>query len=987
MPEGSITMLKIAQCTDSFLPVHDGVSRVVNAYARGLASRGHEVYVVTPMVTQGYRGQYPYEILDYLALQLPGTGQTKAAIAQLDMHYLTRVNAHSFDIVHAHSPGSAGMEAVRLADKCRVPLIGTFHTKYMREYLLGDDDERQNQLAKFFAFDFFSRCDEIWTVSEEARAFLYERGFDGNIEVFDNGTELEPADEETRKRTRETLHLGSAPALLFAGSLDRQKNLPRVLEAAALLRRRGVNFQLLIAGRGPDEKHARTLAKELGLIGTVRFLGQVDDEALLSGLFAESALCLFPMQGISAGLVVREAAVQGTPSLVIAGSAPGTLITDGENGLTCGDTAESMADEIASYLGDPVRMARMREQARAIAPMSWDSVLDRVSARYEALAGLERASLKRKRGIFRKEMDKMDLTLEKRAMDMIWMFLTQDTQHLYAYSHRPQKPVCLPRADAEPLPRSTPEQEGISSRAINALLDSIHADKAACAQEIMILRNGKVIAEASWTPYDSRLPHQLYSLSKSITATAIGLLVEEGLLELDERLCDIFYDKAPENESLPAYRMTVRMLLNMSTGSYFNEAGSAMGADWERDFLHAQTKFEPGTAFDYNSMNTYMLAAILRRKTGESLTRYLEPRLYHPLGITEYYWETCPNGTEKGGWGLSLTPESVAKIGQLYLNKGVWHTPDGDVRLVPAHWIEEATQPQIETPHGEITYGYGHQIWMTARQGAFLFNGAFGQYMLALPDQNALVVLFSGTSRLFAQGGVLDQVTAALDSAGKEPLQPDPMGADALHTTLSALSARYRAPFFDAAKRGVPLEEFIARLEGRVYSFEKNIGGLFPFILQSVHNNFTTGLTQIVFSRGEQGALTIEMVEGEWKHRFSLKEGGYTAATVSQRGDVFEARFTLQTELSDTGELSLNIVSHFIETPFTRLMRITLTGEDTIRIVFDESPSIRDASEMLMELTGMTRVEIVRNMLPLLKRERMQHTLRTFTTVTVQGKL
>lgn len=980
-------MLKIAQCTDSFLPVHDGVSRVANAYARGLASRGHEVYVITPMITQGYRGLYPYEILDYLALQLPGIGQQKAAIAQLDMHYATRVNAHSFDIVHAHSPGSAGMEAVRLADKCHAPLVGTFHTKYIREYLLGGEDERQNQLAKFFAFDFFSRCDEIWTVSEEARAFLYERGFSGNIEVFDNGTELEPADEETRKRARETLHLGSAPALLFAGSLDRQKNLPRVLEAAAMLRQRGVAFQLLIAGRGPDEKHARALTNELGLAGTVRFLGQVDDEALLSGLFAESALCLFPMQSISAGLVVREAAVQGTPSLVIAGSAPGSLITDGENGLTCGDTAESMADEIELYLGDPVRIAHMREQVRAIAPVSWDAVLERVNARYEALAGLERSSLKRKRGFFRRELDKVDLTLEKRAMDMIWMFLTQDTQHLFAYSHRPQKPAFLPCVESQPLPRSTPEAEGISSRAINALLDSIHADAAASAHEIMILRNGKVIAEADWSPYDSRLPHQLYSLSKSITATAIGMLEEEGLIDLDERLCDIFYDKAPENESHPAYQMTVRMLLNMSTGSYFNEAGSAMGADWERDFLHAATKFEPGSAFDYNSMNTYMLAAILRRKTGDSLTHYLEPRLYAPLGIQDYYWETCPNGTEKGGWGLSLTPESVAKIGQLYLNKGVWHTPKGDVRLVPARWIADATQPQILTPHGEITYGYGHQIWMTAREGAFLFNGAFGQYMLALPDQNALVVLFSGTSRLFAQGGVLDQVTAALDSAGREPLPPDPMGADALHTTLSALSARYRAPFFNAAKGNVPLEELISRLEGRVYLFEKNIGGIFPFILQSVHNNFTTGLDQIVFSRGEDGTLAIEMVEGEYKHCFSLCESGYSEAVFTQRGDVFEARLAAQTELGDTGELSLNIVAHFIETPFTRLMRITLTGEDTIKIVFDESPSIRDASEMLMELTGMTRVEIVRNMLPLLKRERMQHTLRTFTTVTVQGKL
>lgn len=980
-------MLRIAQCSDQFFPVSDGVSRVVNAYARELCAIGHEVYVITPLVTQGYRGKLPYEILDYVALSLGAGAQTMTTAAMLDVHYLSRVNAHTFDIVHAHSPGSAGAEAVRLADKSHVPLVGTFHTKYIREYMMNAKDERQKQLSKYFALDFFNRCDEIWVVSEEARSFLYEHGFEGNIEVFDNGTELEEASAETRARARDAFHLAPSPALLFAGSLDHQKNLAHVFEAAALLRQQGTDFQLLIAGSGPEEKHAKTLARELGLLGTVRFLGQIADESLLSGLYAESALCLFPIQRISAGLAVREAAVQGTPSLVIAGSMPGDLVADGVNGLTCGDTPESMAEAIAGYLRDPALQANMRAKARAMAPVAWDKVISRVSARYEVLAGMERALLRRKRGLFRKEMDKIDLTLQKRAMDMIWKFLQQDTQHLYPYAHSPQKPVFLPQVEKKPLPRSTPEREGVSSLALNALLDAIHADEAAKAHEIMILRNGKVIAEANWAPYDSRLPHQLYSLSKSITATAVGMLVDEGLLTLDERLCDIFFDKAPEGETHPAQKMTVRMLLNMSTGTYFNEAGSAMGTDWERDFLHAPVKFEPGSAFDYNSMNTYMLAAIVRRKTGESLTDYLCPRLYEPLGIESHYWETCPNGTEKGGWGLSLTPESVAKIGQLYLNKGVWKTLLGEKRLISEAWIAEATKPQIDTPKGEITYGYGHQIWMTAREGAFLFNGAFGQYMLALPELDVLVVLFSGTSRLFAQGGVLDDVTSAFDSVTDQTLPRDPRAQDALETTISALTSRSRAPFYQAERKSVPLEEIAARLAGRVYSFDANIGGLMPFILQSVHNNFTTGLRQIVFSRAKGGALALEMVEGEHTHRFTIAEGCYTAATVTQRGDVFEARFAVQTEISDAGERSLNIAAHFIETPFTRLMRITLTGEDTIKIVFDEDPSIRAASEMLMELTGISRVDIVRNLLPLLKRERLQHTLRTFTTVTVQGKL
>jgi len=981
-------MLKIAQCTDSFLPISDGVGRVAYAYARALSQHGHDVYVITPMVNDGYRGRYPFEIIDYLALPVPGT-QQKTGVAALDMHYLTRANALSLDVIHTHSPGPAGMEAVRLADRLHVPLVGTFHPKYIREYLSASEDDRQAMLTKYFAFDYFSRCDEIWTVNREARDFLIERGFAGNVEVFDNGTELETADERTRLRARETFHLTDAPALFFAGSMEPQKNLPRVLEAAAILQDRGVRFQLMLAGHGSEEKRVRERVHALNLSGTVRFLGYITDETLLSGLYAESALCLFPARGITAGLIVREAAVQGTPSLVIAGSAPSTLIEDGVNGLTCGDTAEGMADAIEAYLSAPERMNEISLRAKTIAPVSWDAVIGRVEARYAELASMERTALKRKRGIFRKELEKVDLTLEKRAMDLIWKFLTQDTQHIYVYPYKMQKPVFRPLPEDRPLPRSDPETEGVSSRAIDALIRSIDGDDAACAQEMLILRNGKVIAQAVWSPYEAGLPHQLYSLSKSITATAIGMLVDEGGLRLDEKLCDIFFDKAPENEQHPAYKMTVRHLLNMSTGSYFNEAGSAMGADWEREFLHAGVKFPAGTAFEYNSMNTYMLAAIVRRKTGRTLTEYLTPRLYEPLGIRRHYWETCPNGTEKGGWGLSLCMEDVAKIGQLYLNKGLWETPDGVRRLVSERWITEATRPQIETPNGEITYGYGHQVWMTARKGAFLFNGAFGQYMLALPDRNALVVLFSGTSRLFAQGGVLDQVTAALDTVQDDPLPklpPDKKGVKALRSTLDGLSVRYKRQYYKPVLRQIPIAALARRLDGRVYSFPKNIGGLFPMILQSVHNNFTTGVDQIVFMEAEDGKLRVEFVEGAFTHRITVDEDGYASAALSQRDDTFETRITVQTELLDAGAYALNIAIHFIETPFTRLVRLLFSG-NTLRLTFDESPSIKDASEMMLELTGITRVQIVRNLLPLLKREKMQHTLRTFTTVSVQGSV
>ena len=978
-------MLKIAQCTDSFLPVLDGVGRVANAYARALAQRGHEVYVITPMASAGYRGRYPFEILDFLAMPKPGAPQQRLGMAALDMHYLARVSEISFDVVHTHSPGAAGLEAVRLADRLHVPLVGMFHPRYIRDYLSAEGGERQTALARHFAFDYFSRCDELWTVSGEARELLLENGFAGRIEVFDNGAAREEASDAARRRAREVFHLSDAPALLFAGSLGRQKNLPRILEAAALLRRRGVDFQLLFAGQGPDERRARELARRLDLLGTVRFLGHLSDETLLAALYAESALCLFPAQSISAGHVVHEAAVQGTPSLMIAGSASSALVENGVNGIICGDSAKSVAAAIEAFLASPERMRAMRLKARETAPSSWDAVIDRVEARYEALAGMDRSVLRRKRGFFRKELERVDLTLEKRVMDLIWRFLKQDTQHLYAYPYRQMKRAMEPLPPSHPLPRSTPEAEGISSCAINALIDAISADEAACAQQLMILRNGRVIAEAVWAPYDARLPHELYSLSKSVTATAIGMLVDEGRLSLDEKLCDIFSDKAPEGAQRPSRAFTVRHLLNMSTGTYFNEIGTALGADWEKEFLHAEVKFPAGTAFEYNSMNTYMLAAIVRRRTGLSLTEYLEPRLFLPLGIERYDWETCPGGTEKGGWGLSLDAESVAKLGQFYLNGGLWQTPEGERRLLSEAWIREATRSQIDTPNGEITFGYGYQIWMTERAGAFLFNGAFGQYMLALPEHNALVVLFSGTSRLFAHGGVLSLVSAALEGARDEPLLPNERAREALAVTCGALTARYRKPFYDPARVPAPFEEIASLLGGRVYNFPQNIGGLFPMILQSVHNNYTAGVSQIAFTRAENG-LRMELVEGDCTHRLLLLPAGYSKSVVTQRQDVHAVCAALQTESLPNGGFALHVCAHFVETPFTRLLHLTF-ADDRLTLVCDEWPTVQDASAMLMELAGITRVDVVRTLMPLLRRERLQHTLRTFTTVTVQGAL
>lgn len=974
-------MLTIAQCTDSFLPLTDGVGRVCFEYARSLGALGYPCYVITPMANTGYRGQYPFEIVDFMGGIKLNTQSYRASAAMLDLHYLFRSDALRLDIVHAHSPGAAGMEGARLAARLHVPLVGTFHPKYFEQFF----SEGAGSTTARHALDYYNRCDEVWVSSWEARDRLKQFGVTCNIEVFENGTYIEAADVRAVKRLKATLHLTDAPILLCVGSLERAKNLPVLLQAAALLAVRGTAFQLLFVGTGPEEANLKAMASALGLMGHVRVLGTLTDCNQLDALYAASALCLFPWQSVSPGLVVCEAAAQGTPSLVTKNTASAQAVTDGVNGLVCDGTAEDMAEAIFRYLADGARAREMGQNALQTVPVLWEEVIERVVKRYETLAGLDKASLRRKRGFFRKELQQVDQTLEKRTLDLMGRFLRQDMQHIYVYPYQRMKPAFLPTPDMRPLPRATPESQGVGARAINELIAAIACDPMADAHAIMVLRHGKVIAEASWEPYELALPHQLYSLSKSVTATAIGMLVDEGRLSIDEYLCDLFPERAPDDLEHPVYALTVRNLLNMSTGSLFNEIGTALGSDWEGEFMRAGVRFPAGSAFAYNSMNTYMLAAIVRRKTGQTLTEYLTPRLFEPLGIDWHEWETSPSGTEKGGWGLSLTLESVAKLGQLYLNGGVW-TVDGEARqLLSAEWIEAATQPQIDTPDGEITFGYGHQIWMTSRPGAFLFNGAFGQYMLAIPDCDAVVALFSGTSRLFAQGGVMDEIDVAFSNLSDEPLPEDPAALQTLQTTCAQLSAHLRAPFYDPTRETMPFEELCGRLDGLVYTFDANVGSLLPVILSSVENNYGPGIARAAFRREEDG-LRVELSEGTRVHRIHLAKSGYAQSVVRQREDSYIVRANYQSERIGGSEWGLHLNVHFIETPYTRVLHFLFRG-DAVTLNCDEYPSVKDASEMLLELSGLTRQQVVRAMLPLLKHDQLQNRLKTFTTLSVQGKL
>ena len=975
-------MLRIAQCNETSVPIVDGVGRVVFEYAKALGLRGHESYMIAPSGNTGYRGKYPFEIVDFAAVKMPKSPQYSAGIARLDAHYSNRIDQIKLDIVHAHSPGPSGLEGARLAAKQGIPLIGTFHSKYHEDILRVTKSEGLAQIGVRYVVDFFDRCDEVWTVSNLAADTLRGYGYRGRIEVVPHGTAIPTISRQDVEAAKKAFTLSNEPVLLYTGQMDWKKNLRLTLNAAASLYRQGMRFQLVLAGQGHDEGAIRALVQELELGPVVTFTGHITEQKLLNGLYAVASLFVFPSNYDTAGLVVREAAAAGTPSVVLAGSAPAEVVDDNINGFLCEDDTNSLAGVIARALADPAKLDEIGAKAKRTIPQPWETVVDGVVERYEALVDREKFRLKRKRGILRKELTVVDRSIEKRAVTMMRRFLRRDLQHVYAYGYTPVKRI---EAAAQPihLPRSSPEEQGVSSRELLSLYHTFDADIAANLHALMVVKNGYVIAEGYWAPYEKGIPHQLYSFSKSVTGTAIGMLIDEGRLSLDERVVDIFAEKVAEPANHPFKDVTVWHLLTMSSGARFNELGTALGGDWIQEFLDSGVRFAPGTQFSYNSLNTYVLAAIIYRKTGQGLLEFLKPRLFEPLGIQTVSWEICPQGIEKGGWGLSLTVEEMAKLGLLYLQKGRWNVNGEERQLLSSRWVEEATRVQIDTPHGECKDGYGYQVWMAPTEGGFLFNGAFGQYMVALPRQKAVVAIQSGSGLLFAQSNTMAYVRRCLMIASGGPIPHRPALENALLATTRTLSCRNKE---DATPLGIlpmPFSWVVEQLGGRAYAFTPNTMGLFPVALQSVHNVFSEGITHVCFTADGDGLLA-RFTEGDREYGLRVIADGFARTSMQIRDECCEVAVSARFGMQPTGAPLLRLHLYFLETPFTRVLTLACR-DDSATLTADELPTLQSAAGMLMAIANLNYSDIT-GMMPILRNERLQDHLLSFAASSITGK-
>lgn len=544
-------------------------------------------------------------------------------------------------------------------------------------------------------------------------------------------------------------------------------------------------------------------------------------------------------------------------------------------------------------------------------------------------------------------MAKEQLAVAELIMNLI-LGKTENVSRVDFFPQKKNFPEDLPYE--QPFPRATPESQGVSSRLLSAMIRELYSSKYTDMHHLMVLRHGKVICECNFAPYPAGMWHITHSMCKSITSMAIGLLVNEGKLTLDENIYKIFEDQLNPFTKVLRPVITVDNLLTMTSGVTFNESGIVSGNDWLGSYLSSQVSGRPGTTFQYNSLNTYVLSAIVTKRTGETLTDYLKPRLFEPLGITRYLWETCPKGITKGGWGLFLCMEDMAKLGQLYLQKGMWNGQ----QIIPAAWVETSTQKHTDSIPG--TFGYGYQIWMEQRPESFEFNGMLGQNVVVYPDMDMVLVTNAGNNELFQNCVMLNIIRKyfPVEYMPKEQLPEDPSAYGILQKLIGSIQTGGKAPAIhggwpksariSARYPGKPCTTncqsdpypMFKQLNGRTYQLSPQSVGLFPLFIQVFHNNMTEGLREISFSY-EKGIFYVLFLEGDTIHQIPV---GFSTArqtwlTIHEEPYLIATSGEFTSDENGTPVLKLTLT--FLEECVSRKIHIFFQDRQ-IQIRFLETP-------------------------------------------------
>ena len=451
---------------------------------------------------------------------------------------------------------------------------------------------------------------------------------------------------------------------------------------------------------------------------------------------------------------------------------------------------------------------------------------------------------------------------------------------------------------ANKLPRASPESQGVSSQALLAFIEALDGS-VDTMNSVVVVRHGQVIAEGWWAPFGADTPHQMFSLTKSFTSTAVGLAQAEGKLSVDDLVLKYFPDITPAAGNDFQKAMRIRDLLAMSSG-HRTEPSFAGSSSWTKTYFDHPVLHKPGTIFLYNTPNSYILSAIVQKATGQKEADYLQSRLFTPLGIGTPRWETSPEGINIGGYGLWLRTEDIARFGQLYLQKGQWQGK----QLVPADWVAAATTRQTSngsSPTSDWDQGYGYQFWRS-RNKTFRGDGAHGQFCMVLPEQDTVVAMTSGTRNM---QGVMNVVwEKLLPALGAAKLPENLAAKQALTDRLARLMVK-------------PISGTLRPASGAVI-FDK------PYKVAANDQ----GVEAITIVRGDGGDSTLKLKVKGAERAIGLKQGEWQLGRLAW-GNLEEQPAAASGAWTTVDTYVTKIV--FYETPFILNLTLKFSG-DTVQI-------------------------------------------------------
>ena len=540
----------------------------------------------------------------------------------------------------------------------------------------------------------------------------------------------------------------------------------------------------------------------------------------------------------------------------------------------------------------------------------------------------------------------MDLKNTVSAARLLYDCMVRGKTDFGQIAYTPSKTRLLSPAKESFFPKASPRRAGVDGNRLNDFIRAVSHNGKEDLHSLIVLSGGKCVFEAAKDGYDTAMPHATFSLCKTLTGLAIGMLVSDGKLTLSDTAISFFPEYKGKLFQSKAKALRISHLLEMSTSIVFNEAGAVTEESFTKSYFTSSTKATPGSVFAYNSMNSYILSAIVGRVSGKPLCEFLHERLFAPMDITNYFWEKSAEGIEKGGWGLYLSPRSMAKIGQLFLQRGVW---DGK-QLVSAAWISEMTAKHMAVPDEVGEFDYGYHIWRHKKDGSLLLNGMLGQNVWVAPDRDLVVAFTAGDNCMFQDAEAL---VCAMRSFRKKMRGRDSCRAKRERRLLKKRfgeSASYTPPHpseeaRDAEKRLLP--SLLHR-----FALSKNNSGLLPLITMLTQNLPVKGVNALAITRGsKKDTLILSLTEEDVTYRIPMGNCAFLPTALSVRGERYRVCAAYSFGKDELRRPFFKVEIRFPALASTRRFLFRETGEGLI-LTFSENPGYTFVEKLVSIFPG-----------------------------------